>query len=636
MPSVLREVSDLIIDVGAHKGDDAEFYLRKGFRVVAIEANPLHAAAIRERLGDDIRTGRLTLLDVGILDREGEIEFYRNLQSDDWSSFDPVFGCRNGTPYDVIPVRCITFDRVLAEFGIPYYLKIDIEGAERHVFEALIRHSAAPAFLSTEASSPDYLDYMRTLGYRAFQLVEQGLLPQTRLPKPAREGVYVPWQFGPYASGLFGAERPGRWSTLAEVTSAFVDRTVARSLEAGEWYDFHAARADHVDRLAILRDEPDLVIDVGAHKGADSEFYLRKGFRVVAIEANPSHARAIRARLAEYLRTGQLTLLEVGILDREGEIDFYSNLDNDEWSSFDRTAGTRQGTKYDVLKIPCVTFDRVLREYGVPYYLKLDIEGAERYVFDALARHRAAPAFLSTEATSIDYLAFMRVLGYDAFQLVQQGRHWQTQLPNPAREGAYIDWQFPDFTTGPFGAELPDAWHSYRYAAFEFLSLIYSRRLRSGEWYDFHAARPDQLPRLRVADPMTADGPPADPSPPTITAASPTDAQVAAIAAAATRMRDSGIRTVVVAGAGVVGRTAAVSLSAAGLTVVALDDLDRSQWGTDYRGVPILPPDEAMRLRPDAYFIGSFGAVPQIRARLRAQASRRGAEIRIVSAAADA
>ena len=30
---------DLIFDIGMHKGEDAEFYLRKGFRVVAFEAD---------------------------------------------------------------------------------------------------------------------------------------------------------------------------------------------------------------------------------------------------------------------------------------------------------------------------------------------------------------------------------------------------------------------------------------------------------------------------------------------------------------------------------------------------------------------------------------------------------------------
>ena len=36
-----NEVPDLIYDVGAHKGENSDFYLRLGFRVVAVEANPM-------------------------------------------------------------------------------------------------------------------------------------------------------------------------------------------------------------------------------------------------------------------------------------------------------------------------------------------------------------------------------------------------------------------------------------------------------------------------------------------------------------------------------------------------------------------------------------------------------------------
>jgi hypothetical protein len=31
-----------------------------------------------------------------------------------------------------------------------------------------------------------------------------------------------------------------------------------------------------------------LVFDIGCHRGEDSDFYLQKGFRIVAVEANPA------------------------------------------------------------------------------------------------------------------------------------------------------------------------------------------------------------------------------------------------------------------------------------------------------------------------------------------------------------
>jgi len=43
--------AQLIYDVGAQLGEDTDFYLRKGFKVVAIEANPPLAEGLREDSG---------------------------------------------------------------------------------------------------------------------------------------------------------------------------------------------------------------------------------------------------------------------------------------------------------------------------------------------------------------------------------------------------------------------------------------------------------------------------------------------------------------------------------------------------------------------------------------------------------
>ena len=45
--------------------------------------------------------------------------------------------------------------------------------------------------------------------------------------------------------------------------------------------------------------EKDLVYDVGLHKGEDTEYYLKKGFRVIAIEANPQLISECKARFRE-------------------------------------------------------------------------------------------------------------------------------------------------------------------------------------------------------------------------------------------------------------------------------------------------------------------------------------------------
>jgi hypothetical protein len=65
---------DLIYDVGLHKSEDAEFYLRKGFRVVGFEADPDLVAFCRERLKAFIDGGQLMLVEGASVDpsREGK------------------------------------------------------------------------------------------------------------------------------------------------------------------------------------------------------------------------------------------------------------------------------------------------------------------------------------------------------------------------------------------------------------------------------------------------------------------------------------------------------------------------------------------------------------------------------------
>ncbi len=59
--------------------------------------------------------------------------------------------------------------------------------------------------------------------------------------------------------------------------------------------------------------QQDLIFDVGLHKGEDTEFYLKKGFRVVGIEASSELCEVASQRLSSYVTSGQLTILNAAI-----------------------------------------------------------------------------------------------------------------------------------------------------------------------------------------------------------------------------------------------------------------------------------------------------------------------------------
>ena len=52
----MNESKKLIYDVGMHKGEDSDFYLKKGFRVVGFEADPDLAELCRQRFSKQIKT----------------------------------------------------------------------------------------------------------------------------------------------------------------------------------------------------------------------------------------------------------------------------------------------------------------------------------------------------------------------------------------------------------------------------------------------------------------------------------------------------------------------------------------------------------------------------------------------------
>ncbi len=233
------------------------------------------------------------------------------------------------------------------------------------------------------------------------------------------------------------------------------------------------------------------IIDVGMHNGVDTDFYLKKGFNVIAIEANPRFVRAAEKRFADAIAEGRLRLIEGAITDRAGEkVTFYVNLDQDLWSAVDKGPGTRQGTRAEEIEVDTIRFEEIVEGRDDIYYIKCDIEHADIHVLRALRVLRRLPRFFSVEAHEMDYLGHLVVAGYNRFKLMNQGLHHWITLPKPAKEGVYVDHKFPRFSSGPFGEETPGQWQtldelSQTWGAVRYLKQV-SPSIIPG-YFDYHA-----------------------------------------------------------------------------------------------------------------------------------------------------
>lgn len=266
--------TDLIFDVGLHRGEDTAFYLAMGYRVVGFEANPELAHLCRERFGAEIREGRLTIVEGAIQAQPaGSVTFYRHPLSA-WGTINGDWARRNTAlgASDQLEVAAVDFSEALRELGIPRYLKIDIEGSDKVCLQALREFDKRPAYVSLESEKKHFVDLiaefdlLETLGYDRFAVVQQAGIHAQPTSTTRIDGTTVTYRFEPDASGSFGVD-VGPWMTRARALETYRrifrryrllgDASVLQRTTAGRrlraklekqlgrplpgWYDTHAA-----------------------------------------------------------------------------------------------------------------------------------------------------------------------------------------------------------------------------------------------------------------------------------------------------------------------------------------------------------------------------------------------------------
>lgn len=273
---------DLVYDVGMHNGDDTAYYLHLGYRVVGIEADPTLVASARERFADEIAEGRLIVLNVGVAAENGSATFYVNPEKTVWNSFNMEAAGRRGHALQSIEVQTRKFGEILEEYGVPHFLKIDIEGHDHLCIEAL-DPDYLPAFLSVESDHEDMVLALGKLGYQGFKSIDQqSLYPVARPPmrnylryhrtlnllrdhsllgriKIKLAGGYDQlenilksirshddWHFADGSSGSFGHLTAGTWTDV-ETTCELIrhcreETSKCSKQEYQYWYDLHAKR----------------------------------------------------------------------------------------------------------------------------------------------------------------------------------------------------------------------------------------------------------------------------------------------------------------------------------------------------------------------------------------------------------
>lgn len=159
------------------------------------------------------------------------------------------------------------------------------------------------------------------------------------------------------------------------------------------------------------------VFDIGANVGTMTRVFSSLGAKVVAVEPNPDCVRhieltsspdAVEVLHAAVSDTNGLAVLNVS--DRKDKMSSLSQ----QW----RAAICKENPDYVGIwnrnvTVPTVTLDELVRRYGTPFYMKIDVEGHEEQVLKSLS---SCPPLLSFEFNRAFLESALRALRMAVFE----------------------------------------------------------------------------------------------------------------------------------------------------------------------------------------------------------------------------
>jgi FkbM family methyltransferase len=188
-------------------------------------------------------------------------------------------------------------------------------------------------------------------------------------------------------------------------------------LKASRVYDLYWSVADRslvertqqeikfYQRFLVGLRRGDLVFDVGANHGSKTEIFLKLGVRVVAVEPDPTNQEILREKFLTYRMSRKPVIIvrkalsdrvavETMWIDEPGSA---TNTLSPKWVHTLRNDDERFGRRYDFSQkttVETTTLDHLITAHGLPFFIKIDVEGHEPCVLRGL--HHVVP-YLSFE-----------------------------------------------------------------------------------------------------------------------------------------------------------------------------------------------------------------------------------------------
>jgi len=190
-----------------------------------------------------------------------------------------------------------------------------------------------------------------------------------------------------------------------------------------------------------------LVFDIGANRGQFSDKCLNyyNNLKIISVEANPTLFTLLKNK---YINDNRITVLGNVVSTKEGElIDFYvSNADTISTAEKDWITKSRFSDSYrwsPPIKVESVSLDYLIKIYGNPDLIKVDVEGYELDVIKGLSSKQKEICFEWAEEQydkinkTCEHLIN---IGYNQFGFIDGDDY----LVKPIK---YSEWKDSDFHT---------------------------------------------------------------------------------------------------------------------------------------------------------------------------------------------
>jgi FkbM family methyltransferase len=233
-------------------------------------------------------------------------------------------------------------------------------------------------------------------------------------------------------------------------------RGILRSLRI---YYGDRSRSAAMDRLhgGFVR-RGDLVFDIGAHVGDRVASFRRLGARIVAVEPQPATIRVLKLF---YGRRADVAIEAAAVGRSVGTTSMMINVDNPTVSTVSHAfvSAARDAPGWQTQRwtqsvaVPVTTLDELIGKYGLPAFIKIDVEGFEQEALLGLSRAVKALSFEFTiiqrdvalacieRCVALGYTRFNAALGESqAFVCAdwvggEQIARWLAGLPQAANSG---------------------------------------------------------------------------------------------------------------------------------------------------------------------------------------------------------